>query len=96
MAMHAVALQCLDRGVRCERARQKIAENVGDDAMSDPDEGRVFEVHVHADDFEGALARVWDAVAAAGADDHIVFAEHPDIPEHWKRPGQDGLPGALV
>jgi hypothetical protein len=22
-------------------------------------------------------------VAAAGVDDHIVFLEHPDLPEHW-------------
>jgi hypothetical protein len=31
---------------------------------------------------EQALQRVWDAIAAAGADDHIVFAEHPELPEH--------------
>jgi hypothetical protein len=23
-------------------------------------------------------------VAASGTDDHIVFLEHPDLPEHWR------------
>jgi hypothetical protein len=41
-------------------------------------------VTLSADDFEHALTRVWDGVAASGTDDHIVFLEHPDIPEHWK------------
>jgi hypothetical protein len=27
---------------------------------------------------------VFDAVAASGTDDHIVFVEHPDIPGHWR------------
>jgi hypothetical protein len=27
---------------------------------------------------------VWDAVAASGTDDHIVFVEHADLPEHWR------------
>jgi lauroyl/myristoyl acyltransferase len=40
---------------------------------------------VEADDLEQALRRVWDAVAASGTDDHIVFLEHPDLPEHWRR-----------
>jgi hypothetical protein len=35
-------------------------------------------------DFEQALQRVWDAVALSGTDDHIVFTEHPAIPQHWR------------
>ena len=30
------------------------------------------------------LTRVWDAVAASGTDDHLVFLEHPELPEHWR------------
>ena len=41
--------------------------------------------HLEAQDKEQALQRVWDAVAASGTDDHIVFFEHPDLPEHWRR-----------
>ena len=37
-----------------------------------------------ADDYEQALNIVWDAVAASGTDDHIVFLEHPDLPGHWR------------
>jgi hypothetical protein len=44
----------------------------------------VFDVILDADDQEQALQRVWDAVAASGTDDHIVFFEHPDLPEHWR------------
>jgi hypothetical protein len=36
-------------------------------------------------------AGVWDAVAASGTDDHIVFLEHPDLPQHWRR--VSGRPG---
>ena len=45
---------------------------------------------------DGALRFVWDAIARAGADDHFVFAEHPDLPQHWRRPEGGGPPpGAL-
>jgi hypothetical protein len=47
---------------------------------------------VDADDYEQALNIVWDAVAASGTDDHIVFLEHPDLHEHWR--ARSGGPGA--
>jgi hypothetical protein len=96
MAEHAVALQCLDRGVACERARERLADALGS-AVPDPDSTGILEVRVDADDFEGALSRVWDAMAAAGADDHLAFAEHPDVPEHWRRKdGSGDPPGSLA
>jgi hypothetical protein len=51
---------------------------------SDPDTG-VFDVTLDADTLDDALLRVWDGVAAAGADDEILFLEHPDVPEHWRQ-----------
>jgi hypothetical protein len=42
-------------------------------------------VTLEADDQEAALDQVWNAVAASGTDDHIVFLEHADLPEHWRR-----------
>ena len=90
MAEHAVALQCLDRGPHCREARQRLGEAIGA-SVPEPDDVGIVEVMVDADDFESALARMWDAMAAAGADDHLVFAEHPDIPEHWKH--VEGRPG---
>ncbi len=34
--------------------------------------------------FDDALTEVWNAIAAAGADDALAFAEHPNLPEHWR------------
>jgi hypothetical protein len=61
-----------------------------DAKLSEPDELGVFEITVQAADLESALRRVWDAVAAAGVDDHIVFLEHAELPEHWR--GQSRRP----
>jgi hypothetical protein len=67
------------------RAREELAAALppGSD-VSEPDEVGAFEVALDAEDQEGALKQVWDAVAASGTDDHILFLEHPDLPEHWR------------
>jgi hypothetical protein len=62
----------------------RLRDVLGAAAVTEPDETGFFEADVEAPSFEAALERVWDAVAAAGADDHVFFAEHPDIPEHWR------------
>jgi len=72
-------------------AREELAAALPGAEVGAPDELGVFEITVEADDLEGALQRVWDAVAASGTDDHIVFLEHPELPEHW-RP-RSGSPG---
>ena len=66
-------------------ARKELAAALPDAEVTEPDEVGVFEIHLEAGDKEQALQRVWDAVAASGTDDHIVFFEHPDLPEHWRR-----------
>jgi hypothetical protein len=81
---HAVALYLLDRTPRAERARTDLAAALPGAEVTEPDELGVFEARVEAADKEGALQRVWDAMAAAGADDHVVFLEHPELPEHWR------------
>jgi hypothetical protein len=66
-------------------SRERLAEAVPEDAdVSEPDEIGVFEVELAAEDREDSLMKVWNAVAASGTDDHIVFLEHPDLPEHWR------------
>jgi hypothetical protein len=71
---------------RDRRARQELAARLPPGSQVDEaDEIGVFEVHVDAEDQEQALQIVWDAVAASGTDDHIVFLEHPELPEHWRR-----------
>ena len=70
---------------RDRQARAELAAALPADAeVTEPDALGVFEVHVNTDDLEQALQVVWDAVAASGTDDHIVFLTHPDLPEHWR------------
>jgi hypothetical protein len=71
-------------GTRGRDALDRLQAALGDGEISVPDHAGMFEVTVPAASFEAALERVWNAVAAAGADDDIVFVEHPDLPEHWR------------
>jgi hypothetical protein len=88
----AVAMLLLHGGTpKDQQERAELAEVLGNAEVTEPDELGIFEIRLEAEDREDALSRVWDAVAAAGADDHIVFLEHPDLPEHW-RP-RSGRPG---
>ena len=74
----------LDRGVAADEARGRLAQALPGTEVSEPDDVGVFEVTLEAESQEDALERVWDAVAAAGADDHIAFLEHSAMPEHWR------------
>lgn len=86
MARIAVDMLALHPGTAAdEAARARIADALPGAEVGAADELGVFEIVLTADDLDGALARVWDAVAAAGADDHVVFLEHPELPEHWRR-----------
>jgi hypothetical protein len=85
MSRHKVAMFMLHSGSpRDQSARAELAAALPDAAVSEPDEAGVFEIELEADDVEDALRRVWDAVAASATDDHVVFLEHPDLPEHWR------------
>lgn len=66
------------------QALADLASALPDADTGKPDAVGVFEIAIQADDHEHALRRVWDAIAASGSDDHIVFLEHPDLPEHWR------------
>jgi hypothetical protein len=72
-------------------ARAQLAAALPDATVTEPDELGVFEIEIDAEDQEAALQCVWDAVAASGTDDHVVFLEHPELPEHWRR--YSGSPG---
>jgi hypothetical protein len=69
---------------RDQQAREDLAAVLPGAEVGASDELGVFEISLQADDLEQALTRVWDAVAASGTDDHIVFLEHPELPEHWR------------
>jgi hypothetical protein len=64
--------------------RERLAKALPTAEVSEPDELGVFEIELEAQDRDDALMKVWNAVAASGTDDHIVFLEHPEIPEHWR------------
>jgi hypothetical protein len=79
------------RTPRDREAREELAAALPGAEVGEPDDLGVFEITVDADDLEGALQQVWDAVAASGTDDHIVFLEHAELPEHWR--SRSGRPG---
>jgi hypothetical protein len=76
---------------RDAEALAELATALPDGEVGEADELGVFEIALDASDQEDALTRVWDAVAASGTDDHVVFLEHPELPEHWRR--YSGRPG---
>jgi hypothetical protein len=86
MGRQAVAMLMLHGGTtRDHEAREQLAAALPEDAEVGPvDDVGVFEISLEAADREEALLTVWNAVAASGADDHILFLEHPDLPEHWR------------
>jgi len=72
---------------RDQEARSELAAALPEAKVGEPDDSGVFEIELEAEDLEDTLRRVWDAVAASATDDHIVFLEHPALPEHWRRYG---------
>jgi hypothetical protein len=85
MSAQVVTLVIDRPGSAANAAYKRLAEQVADAQMDrpDPDTG-VFDVSLEADSREDALAHVWNALAGAGADDEILFLEHPDVPAHWR------------
>ena len=69
---------------RDREARDQLRAVLPGAELTEPDQFGVFEIRPQAADLESALERVWDAVPAAGVDDHILFLEHPELPEHWR------------
>lgn len=82
---HRVAMLMLHEGTPQDlEARDRLAATLPGAEVTEPDDVGAFEVVLDAEDQEQALQRAWDAVAASGADDQIVFLEHPELPEHWR------------
>jgi hypothetical protein len=90
---YAVTMLLLHYGApKDQEARERLAAALPEAEVQEPDELGVFDVVLEAEGLEEALRKVWNAVAASGTDDHIVFLEHPELPEHW-RP-RSGKPAA--
>jgi DNA-binding NarL/FixJ family response regulator len=85
MSTQVVTLAIERPGPAASSAHERLAERLGDARVDQPDpDSGVFDVSLEAESREEALERVWNALAAAGSDDEIVFLEHSDIPEHWR------------
>ena len=80
----AIGMVLLDRGALSEEARSRFVAALDGGTATEPDDTGAFEVSVECASQEEALNRAWDALATAGADDHIAFLEHPALPEHWR------------
>jgi len=80
-----VGLYRLDRGLRAREAVDALRAALAGAEVGEPDDTGAFDVELTAPSREEALHTVWNAIASSGADDHVSFLEHADIPEHWKR-----------
>jgi hypothetical protein len=85
MSEFSVALREEMGGPHGADVRAALLDALGNPPATAPDETGTFEVTVEADSVDDALLAVWNALAAAGADDHILFIEHPSLPEHWRQ-----------
>jgi hypothetical protein len=75
---HSIALELLQRGPHPIQHVGAMRDVLPDATFTDPDpETGFFEIQLEADSYDDALQEVIDAIAAAGADDHVVVAEHP-------------------
>jgi hypothetical protein len=72
-------------GEHGDATRAALIDALGGVPATEPEEDGTFEVTVEADSDDDALLAVWNAMAASGADEHIVFTEHPKLREHWRR-----------
>jgi hypothetical protein len=85
MSEQVVSLLVDQPGPAGRAARERLVEQLAGAHVDEPDsETGVFDVVLDSDTREEALNHVWNALAAAGSDDEIVFLEHPDIPDHWR------------
>jgi hypothetical protein len=76
---HAVTMLLLHpNGPRDREAREELGAALPGAEVSKPDEQGVFEIVLDAESWEDALARVWEALASSGTEDHITILEHPD------------------
>ena len=93
MSRHSIGLQMVDRTPRARACRDHIVEGINGAEATEPDTEGTWEVRLEAPSYDDALKLVWNAVAAAGADHHVVFLEHPHVAHHWEhRPAGDCPP----
>ena len=74
---HRILMERTDHGPGAAAAIDRMKQQLSGAAFTQIDEATgVFEIAVEAADRTSALERVVNAMAAAGADDHLLLAEH--------------------
>jgi hypothetical protein len=73
--VHTLSLHLTAEGERADGALEALRNQLGPRAVGDPDESGFFEVEVEAETWDGAAAKLRDAVAAAGADEAVELGE---------------------
>jgi hypothetical protein len=86
-----VTLYTVTAGDRGEAARAALARGLDGGTVGAPDEGGMIEVELSAPSHEEALARVRDAIAAAGVDDQFIFpaTTGTEFRPPWRRVPED-------
>ncbi|HST43117.1 MAG TPA: hypothetical protein VLK58_26565 [Conexibacter sp.] len=79
-----VALYVINPREAVSEALERVADALPGASVGRPDDVGIVEIALEAPSFDDALTQVWNAIAAAGADDALAFAEHPDLPGHWR------------
>lgn len=87
MALQFVTLDALVHGGPLEEGRARLAEALGG-TVGEVDGDAVLEVEIEADTHEDALARVRDAIAAAGLEERFTFTSTTGTDFH--EPGHRG------
>jgi hypothetical protein len=77
MSTQRIALHVEEPGKLAQEARRRLAEQLGGGWVTEPDETGTFEAAIEADSREAAFGILRDAIAGAGADDHVVVLYHP-------------------
>lgn len=81
METHEIALHRAAPTERCEEALGRLRAELGPESVEEPDETGMFAVEVEASSFDGAVERVRDAIASAGADECLELGESSGAPQ---------------
>lgn len=80
MAPYEVALHLVAETGRCEEALGELRDELGEEAVEQPDDTGMFAVEVEAGSFDEAVQQVRDAIAAVGADECFELGESSGLP----------------
>ena len=84
---HSVELRLRVKPEYSNHCLEHLEAELPDAEVGTPDEHGLFQVELDAFSRGDALSQVWSAIVAAGADDDVVFALHPNLPDHWLQDG---------